>query len=126
MAISSDATVMSYPVMRVLPFSSGPKPIWILRRKRSLMSMTRFQVIVSGSISSIAKRARSSGVRSPGSVFSIPNFLSRRSMVGAKVRLPVLSGGQSRSNMTWGSMPPSCSMRASMAAAMRSWAAVIA
>ena len=55
--------------MRVCPFSSGPSPISILRRKRSLMSITRFQVMPAGSMSRIAKRARSSGVSASGSVF---------------------------------------------------------
>lgn len=42
-AISSDATDMSYCVSRVCPFSVGDWPTVILRKKRSLMSTTRFQ-----------------------------------------------------------------------------------
>ena len=51
----SQATVMSYPVRRVRPFSSGPRPISISRRKRSLVSITRRQVMDAGSISSRAE-----------------------------------------------------------------------
>ena len=50
-AMISLETVMLKPVSRVMPFSAGPLPVSIALRKRSLMSTTRFQVIVSGSIS---------------------------------------------------------------------------
>ena len=48
------------------PFSCGPSPIVISRSMRSLMSTTRRQVIVAGSMSSRTKRLISSGVRSSG------------------------------------------------------------
>ncbi len=43
---------MSKPVVRVCPFSVGDCPTVICRRKRSLVSSTRRQVIASGSMSS--------------------------------------------------------------------------
>ena len=48
----SEATEMSNPVALVMPFSWGPCPMVIPRRKRSLVSSTRRQVIVAGSMSS--------------------------------------------------------------------------
>ncbi len=98
MAMISLATVISKPVRRVFPFSSGPRPTSISRRNRSLVSITRRHVIESGSISRRANLDRSSGVRELGSVFSIPSFFKRRSMEGENFRLPCLSAGQSAEN----------------------------
>ena len=126
MAMISLATVMSKPVRRVLPFSSGPRPTSISRRKRSLVSITRRQVIESGSISRRENRERSSGVSSLGSVLLMPSFFRRRSMDGEKLRLPCLSIGQSALNSFSSSCSPSWNMRASMAAAHRLLAAVMA
>ena len=66
MAMISEATVMSKPVSRTMPFSSGPSPILTTRRKRSLMSRTRFQVRLAGSMSRRNMRRFSSGVRCGG------------------------------------------------------------
>jgi hypothetical protein len=120
------ATVMSYPVRRVRPFSSGPSPISISRRKRSLVSTTRRQVMLSCVDVQAGKAARSSGVRSLGSVLSMPSFFKRRSMEGENLRWPFLSGGQRALNSFSSSWLASCSMRASIAAASRLLAAVMA
>ncbi len=69
---------------------------------RSLVSSTRRQVMVSGSISRRAKRLRSSGVSSLGSVFEMPSLRSRRSITGENLRLPSFAGGHRRSNI-WSS-----------------------
>ena len=57
MAMISLATVMSKPVSRTKPFSSGPRPTLIWRNMRSFTSITRFQVREAGSMSS-RNRAR--------------------------------------------------------------------
>ena len=46
-----------------------------------------------------AKRLRSSGVNSLGSVFVMPSLRRRRSMTGENLRLPSLAGGHRRSNI---------------------------
>ena len=56
-AMISLATEMSYPVTRVKPFSSGPWPIVIWRSMRSFVSVTRRQVMLSGSISKTRETA---------------------------------------------------------------------
>ncbi len=68
-AMISLATAMSNPVTRSAPFSSGPCPIVICRSIRSLVSTTLRHVMLSGSMSSRAKRLFSSAVRVFGSVF---------------------------------------------------------
>mmetsp|Transcript_35569 Transcript_35569/g.39648 ORF Transcript_35569/g.39648 Transcript_35569/m.39648 type:complete len:286 (-) Transcript_35569:734-1591(-) len=77
-AITSDATVISNPVLRScwirspsfsffdFTVSFGPCPTVILRKCRSHVSKTRCHVIVSGSRSSLAKLDFSSGVNSSG------------------------------------------------------------
>ena len=62
------------------------------------MSMTRFQVMVSGSMSRRNSRRFSSGVSSAGSVLAIPSFFRRRRSGGAKRRRPFLSAGQKALN----------------------------
>ena len=52
MAMTSLATVMTVSVSRGTPFSRPPRPMTILRSARSLMSTTRGQAIVNGSIPS--------------------------------------------------------------------------
>lgn len=54
----------------------------------SLMSITLRHVTDSGSMSSLTKALFSSAVSSSGSVLLMPNFFNRRSMTGAKERLP--------------------------------------
>jgi hypothetical protein len=54
-------------------------------------SMTRFQVMVSGSMSNLANLAFSSSVSSLGSVFLIPSFSNLRYMIFANCLLPSLS-----------------------------------
>jgi len=49
-AITSEATVMSNPLSRVTPLAGPPRPITTLRRARSFMSTTRFQVMRPGSM----------------------------------------------------------------------------
>ncbi|MPN11398.1 hypothetical protein SDC9_158699 [bioreactor metagenome] len=84
MAMISEATVISKPVSLVKPFSSGPLPISTPRKKRSEVSITRRQVIVSGSISRRHNLRRSSGVRSSGSAAVMPSFSRRASMPRVK------------------------------------------
>ena len=90
----SEATVISKPVSRVNPFSSGPLPMVIPRKKRSEVSITRRQVMVSGSISRRHSLRRSSGVSSSGSEAVMPSFSRRTTMPLVKWRLPLLSSGQ--------------------------------
>lgn len=49
---SPEATAMSKPVCRVMPFSAGPCPMVMPRRKRSLVSSTRRQVMESAWVGS--------------------------------------------------------------------------
>ena len=65
---------------------------------RSLVSITRRQVMLSGSMSRRAKRLRSSGVSSLGSVFVMPSFLRRRNITWAKAGA-ILAWGARRSNI---------------------------
>mmetsp|Transcript_41965 Transcript_41965/g.99518 ORF Transcript_41965/g.99518 Transcript_41965/m.99518 type:complete len:215 (+) Transcript_41965:1225-1869(+) len=125
-AMISEATEMSNPVSRTCPRSVGAHPTCTSLRKRSLMSMTRRQVMVSGSMSSRAKRETSSSVSVSGSVLSMPSFLRRLSITGANLRLPCLSAGQRRRKRASSFWLFSWNMRESMAAARRLLAAVIA
>jgi hypothetical protein len=68
--------------VQALDTSQGPRP------HLSLMSSTRRQVMVAGSMSSRTKALRSWGVSSSGSVLLMPSFCSRWNMTGAKRRLP--------------------------------------
>ena len=79
-AIISEATVISKPVSRVKPFSSGPSPMVIPRKNRSEVSITRRQVIVAGSISRRQSFRLSSTVNSSGSEAVICSF-SRRATI---------------------------------------------
>ena len=87
------ATAMSKPVTRVMPFSSGPWPMVIWRSMRSLVSITRRQVMLSGSISRRAKRLRSSGVSVFGSVFVDAELLQPAQHDRRKTPAAVLRGG---------------------------------
>ena len=49
-AITSDAGVILKPSSRAIPLFDPPKPITICRRLRSFISITRFQVMVLGSM----------------------------------------------------------------------------
>mmetsp|Transcript_71767 Transcript_71767/g.226743 ORF Transcript_71767/g.226743 Transcript_71767/m.226743 type:complete len:213 (-) Transcript_71767:643-1281(-) len=123
-AMISDATVMSKPVSRVMPFSVAFCPMVILRRKRSLVSSPRRH-----RISPKSRRANlpfSSSVRSSGSVLSIPSLARRFIITGAKWRLPALSGGQRRLKRAASLWVFSWKLRASMAAARRLLEAVMA
>ena len=51
-AITSEATVMTYSLSRGIPFSLPPSPMITRRIARSLMSTTRGQLIENGSIPS--------------------------------------------------------------------------
>ncbi len=82
--------------------------------------------MVSGSISNRQRRLRSSGVRSSGLFLVIPSFARRPSKPFPKVRLPFLSAGHRRLNNCSSVAPDSCSIRASIAAARRLFAAVMA
>mmetsp|Transcript_15187 Transcript_15187/g.37831 ORF Transcript_15187/g.37831 Transcript_15187/m.37831 type:complete len:484 (-) Transcript_15187:508-1959(-) len=125
-AMISDDTVMSNPVARVWSRSSAPCPVVMPRRKRSLVSTTRRQVMDAGSMSRRAKRRTSSGVSSAGSVLVMPSLARRRSMTGANVRRPCLSAGHRRLNSASSLCAFSWNMRTSMAAASRLLAAVMA
>mmetsp|Transcript_2203 Transcript_2203/g.7246 ORF Transcript_2203/g.7246 Transcript_2203/m.7246 type:complete len:273 (-) Transcript_2203:486-1304(-) len=142
-AMISEATAMSYPVSRVMPFSAGPWPTVILRRKRSFTSTTRFQEMAAGSMSRRAKAACSASVRLSGSrsmVYAsgpegadpsrsfgrMPSFSRRRSITLAKRRLPSFPLGHSRSKRALSFCVDSWNTRVSMAAARRLLAAVIA
>ena len=125
-AIISLATVMSKPVSRVKPFSLGPCPMVMPRNMRSLISTTRRQVTLSGSISKRTKLEISSSVNLLGSVLLIPSFFKRRSIDGEKLRLPSFSEGQSRLNKNLSLRRDSWNMRVSIAAASRLLDAVIA
>ena len=122
----SEATVMSKPVSRVKPFSSGPSPMVIPRKKRSEVSTTRRHVMVSGLMSSLQSLRRCSGVSSSGSETCMPSFSSLTSMLLVKRRLPFLFSGSKRLNICSSVASFSWNMRASMAAASRLLAAVIA
>mmetsp|Transcript_6815 Transcript_6815/g.21881 ORF Transcript_6815/g.21881 Transcript_6815/m.21881 type:complete len:263 (+) Transcript_6815:328-1116(+) len=125
-AMISEATEMSKPVRRGLPFASvAARPISISRRERSQVSRTRFQVMVSGSMSSRAKRSISSSVSSFGSVLSMPSLARRLSMGGAKLRFPSFSGQRRRKRAAVDCVC-SWNMRVSIAAATRLLAAEIA
>ena len=51
--MTSEATAMSKPVSRGLPFSLPPSPTTIRRSARSLISTTRGHVMLSGSMRSL-------------------------------------------------------------------------
>mmetsp|Transcript_15903 Transcript_15903/g.30776 ORF Transcript_15903/g.30776 Transcript_15903/m.30776 type:complete len:221 (+) Transcript_15903:1321-1983(+) len=123
-AMHSEATAMSNPVSRGTPFfSEGACPMVIPRRCLSQVSTTRFQVIDSGSMSSLTKRETSSGVRSEGLVLVIPSFSRRRSMGLAKTRTSPWSGHNLRKRAS-SDCVCSWNIRESMAAAMRLLAAI--
>ena len=124
-AMISLATVMSNPVVRVNPNSSGPCPTVISRSTRSLVSITRRHVMVSGSIPRRTKRLRSSGVIRSGSLVAMPSFSLRTCMPRAKKRRP-LRTGKRRSKRSSSLCRDSCSIRMSIAAASRLLAAVMA
>mmetsp|Transcript_3448 Transcript_3448/g.5023 ORF Transcript_3448/g.5023 Transcript_3448/m.5023 type:complete len:387 (+) Transcript_3448:543-1703(+) len=126
MAMISEATVMSKPVSRLRPFSVGACPTVTPRTCRSQVSITRFQVMVVGSMSRRANRPRSSSVSASGSVFSMPSLASRASMGLAKAFLPSLPAGTSRRKSASSLWVLSWNMRVSIAAASRLFAAVIA
>ena len=125
-AMISDATVMSKPVTRVSPASAGPCPMVMRRRWRSHVSTTRCHVMVAGSMFSRTNLDRSSAVMASGSAAVMPSLAARRFMTGLKNRLPSLSAGNRRANMTSSVMFFSWNMRVSMAAASRLLAAVMA
>ena len=52
MAMTSLATTMSKPSSRGWPFTWPPRPTMVLRKARSFMSITRFQWMRVGSMSS--------------------------------------------------------------------------
>mmetsp|Transcript_19119 Transcript_19119/g.62755 ORF Transcript_19119/g.62755 Transcript_19119/m.62755 type:complete len:268 (-) Transcript_19119:541-1344(-) len=132
-AMISDATAMSKPASRVMPFSLGPLPISTLRRKRSQVSSTRFHVIVAGSRSRRANLARCSGERASPSTKprpATPNRRSRSTCDAARGRLIAASfffdSGQSRLNRASSFCVASWKTRASTAAASKLFAATIA
>ncbi|KAJ0557753.1 hypothetical protein HanIR_Chr07g0328741 [Helianthus annuus] len=125
-AIISLATDISKPVSLTIPFSSGPWPTVIFRKKRSLTSMTRLQVMLSGSMSSLANLVTSSGVKSSGLVLVMLSFFKRRNIMSLNARLPSLSGGHNRLKRAVSFCVFSWKIRVSMAAARRLFAAVIA
>src|SRR3972149_5676737 len=86
------------------------------RRNRSLVSTTRLQVRLSGSMSSRANRLRSFGVSSLGSVLAIPSFFRRRSIDGEKLRFPCLSAGDKGFNIVSCPCAPSWKVRPADAA----------
>mmetsp|Transcript_10285 Transcript_10285/g.14878 ORF Transcript_10285/g.14878 Transcript_10285/m.14878 type:complete len:212 (-) Transcript_10285:631-1266(-) len=97
-AMISEATVMSKPVSRILPFSVVFKPTVIFRRNRSFTSTTRCSLILDGSMSKRTNLLISASVSSLGSVFSIASFFSLRNITGANLRDPSAAGGQSLLN----------------------------
>ncbi|WVY94544.1 hypothetical protein V8G54_033632 [Vigna mungo] len=125
-AIISLATEISNAVSLTIPFSSGPCPIVIFLKNRSLMSITLLHVIEFGSISSLANLFTSSGVRSSGLVFEMPSFLRRLNMTSLKLLFPSLFGGHSRLKRALSDCVDSWKIRVSIAAARRLFAAVIA
>mmetsp|Transcript_10771 Transcript_10771/g.19016 ORF Transcript_10771/g.19016 Transcript_10771/m.19016 type:complete len:250 (+) Transcript_10771:816-1565(+) len=125
-AMISEATAMSKPVRRFAALASvGARLISISRSERSHVSSTLFQVIVSGSISKRAKRSISSSVKSSGLVLSMPSFSKRLSIGGANFRWPG-SPGVRRLYSDAKGWVCSCSIRVSIAAATRLFAAVMA
>mmetsp|Transcript_27402 Transcript_27402/g.71922 ORF Transcript_27402/g.71922 Transcript_27402/m.71922 type:complete len:343 (+) Transcript_27402:644-1672(+) len=120
-AMISDATAISNCVSRVRPFSAGPCPTVILRRKRSLVSKTRHHVMVDSSMLSRANLTFCSSVNFVGSVSSIPSRLSRR--IWMSENLSFLTRRLKRSSSFW---YDSWNVRASIAAATRLLAAVMA
>mmetsp|Transcript_32072 Transcript_32072/g.81723 ORF Transcript_32072/g.81723 Transcript_32072/m.81723 type:complete len:220 (+) Transcript_32072:422-1081(+) len=130
-AMISEATVILKPLSRSKrsPFllaSLGPRPSVMPRRKRSLVSVTRAQVTLSGSMSSRQKALTCASVSSSGDRVEIPSLSSRACIEGSKVRVPSRAGGQSLLKRNASEAVASWKMRASMAAAKRLFAAVIA
>lgn len=83
-AITYEATEMSKPVRRVMPFSALPWPMVISRNMRSFTSVTRFHEMVSWSMSRRANRVRYYAVKSFGLVLSMPNLAKRVRMMWVK------------------------------------------
>mmetsp|Transcript_24226 Transcript_24226/g.57737 ORF Transcript_24226/g.57737 Transcript_24226/m.57737 type:complete len:222 (+) Transcript_24226:1132-1797(+) len=134
-AMISELTAMSNLVARWIFFppsywlamrsSSGPCMMVMPRSARSLMSTTRFQVMLDTSKSSRANLLRSSTESASGSVLAMPSFSSRRTMIAANVLFPSRAG-HSRENSASSDWEASWRMRASMAAAHRLCAACTA
>jgi len=97
-AMISLATVMSNCVSLVWPFSVGDCPTVIFRRNLSLVSITLFHVIVSGSMSSLTNASLSSSVKESGSpdLCSNPSLANRLIWMGEKARFPSLPAGTKR------------------------------
>mmetsp|Transcript_5438 Transcript_5438/g.22536 ORF Transcript_5438/g.22536 Transcript_5438/m.22536 type:complete len:657 (+) Transcript_5438:826-2796(+) len=139
-AMISEATAISKPVSRVMPFSAGPRPISTPRRNRSHVSTHRFHVIVAGSMRSRQSAARSSAdkrlasaptSRLRSTVMSAEKTLaaSRRRRCGAaRRRAPVALSvtGHNRLKRASSDCVASWKTRASMAAATRLVAATMA
>jgi hypothetical protein len=72
---------MSKPVARVMPFSAGPSPTVMARRKRSLVSITRRQVTAAGSMSSRANlQSRQEAVTNVGFEMRVFNQRATRNL----------------------------------------------
>mmetsp|Transcript_368 Transcript_368/g.1398 ORF Transcript_368/g.1398 Transcript_368/m.1398 type:complete len:205 (+) Transcript_368:963-1577(+) len=125
-AMISEATVMSKPVLRVLPFSVGDSPTVISRKKRSFMSTTRLHVMRSGSMSKRTNLFRSSSVKSSGLVLSIPSFFKRLNMMAENLREPSLACGIKRFHSASSLCVDSWNTRASTAAASKLFATPMA
>mmetsp|Transcript_18215 Transcript_18215/g.54966 ORF Transcript_18215/g.54966 Transcript_18215/m.54966 type:complete len:222 (-) Transcript_18215:492-1157(-) len=132
-AMISEATVIWKPVERescspvFLLTSVGERPMSTARRWRSLVSVTRFHEMVLGSMSRRMKAFFCSSVRSSGAApFGTPILVSRPSIPREKVRWPPSPAGQSLFHSTASLAVDSWKRRASMAAAKRLFAAVIA
>mmetsp|Transcript_120998 Transcript_120998/g.338774 ORF Transcript_120998/g.338774 Transcript_120998/m.338774 type:complete len:211 (+) Transcript_120998:1479-2111(+) len=134
MAMISELTVMAKADSRhnctpcLLENSLGLLPMVTLRKYLSLQSVTRLQVIVSGSMSSLTNFSISASVSRSGSCFLCPkpNFSRRAYMEGSKERLPFLSTGHKRFHMPSTVEVFSWYHLVSIAAAKRLCAAVMA
>mmetsp|Transcript_7833 Transcript_7833/g.25103 ORF Transcript_7833/g.25103 Transcript_7833/m.25103 type:complete len:341 (-) Transcript_7833:461-1483(-) len=120
MAMTSDATAMSKLVERVRPFSVGAWPMVTPRSERSFVSMTRYQLMVSGSMSRRTSRSRSASAR--GWLRSMPS-LAARALMGIEWAFPL---GIKRRASAAVDCVDSWYMRVSMAAARRLFAATTA
>mmetsp|Transcript_10753 Transcript_10753/g.25326 ORF Transcript_10753/g.25326 Transcript_10753/m.25326 type:complete len:377 (+) Transcript_10753:521-1651(+) len=99
-AMISEATVILKPLSRSKrsPFlltSLGPRPSVTPRRKRSLVSVTRAQVTLSGSMSRRQKAATCASLSLDGDRSEMPSFVSRACIEVSKARAPSRAGGQS-------------------------------
>mmetsp|Transcript_3120 Transcript_3120/g.9608 ORF Transcript_3120/g.9608 Transcript_3120/m.9608 type:complete len:345 (-) Transcript_3120:385-1419(-) len=125
-AMISLATVMSKPVRRSRPFSDAACPTVISRKKRSHVSTTRRQVIVSGSMSSRTSARTSSSVSSSMPLAPSPSRSMRPRMMGDTLYEPSLFLGHRRRRSAASLCVDSWNMRVSIWAASRLLAAVIA